>query len=535
MPARANASGTIAFGLVSIPVKLYSATRPQTVRFNLLDRRDNSRVKQQYVNAATGEPVERGEMVKGYEFARGRYVVMTDEELKALETKTDNAIEIEEFVPIEKVDPVYFERAQLLGPDKGGQKAYRLLHQAMTAMGKVAVGRHATRGREQLVLIRPMADGLVLHGLYYADEVRAFDDVDTAGDVTIKPGELDLARQLVEQLSHDAFEPAKYEDTYRGKVLAAVERKAAGEEIVAPPKEEAREQIIDLVAALKKSLAERQAAGAGRQLALTEAARLVGLREAQVRALVRSGLCRPARRGRRYAFTFQDLVVLRAARGLLERGVPAARVRRALAALARDLPADRPLSGVRIRADGRDVAVLDGGSAWQPETGQTLLAFDVDPLAEEVAALPRAAPQAGGDARVAARRAFEEALDQDGVDDDAARRAYRRALALDPELADAWVNLGRLLHEAGRAEEAVHCGEEALARSPDDPVVHFNLALALEEVKGVEAALGHYRRALELDPDFADAHYNLASLYEQLGRGADALRHYREYKKLTEE
>jgi DNA end-binding protein Ku len=268
MPARATASGTIAFGLVSIPVKLYAATRPQTVRFNLLDRRDHSRVKQQYLNAATGEAVERGDMVKGYEYARGQYVVMTDEELRALEHKTDNAIEIEEFVPIEKVDPLYFERAQLLGPDKGGQKAYRLLHEAMTAMGRVAVGRHATRGREQLVLIRPMDRGLVLHGLYYADEVRSFDDVELGDDVKIKPGELDLARQLVDQLSHDAFEPGKYEDEYRRAVLAAVERKAAGEEIVAPPKEEAREQIIDLVAALKKSLAGRPAAaGAGRKAA----------------------------------------------------------------------------------------------------------------------------------------------------------------------------------------------------------------------------------------------------------------------------
>jgi tetratricopeptide (TPR) repeat protein len=271
-----------------------------------------------------------------------------------------------------------------------------------------------------------------------------------------------------------------------------------------------------------------------RHLSLGEAARLVGLREPQVRALVRSGLCRPARRGRRYAFTFQDLVVLRAARGLLEQRVPAARVRRALAALARALPPDRPLSGVRIRADGRHVAVLDGDGAWQPETGQTLLAFDVDPLAEQVASLPRggAGPD---DARRSARRAFEEALDHDGVDDAAARRAYERALALDPELVDAWVNLGRLLHEAGRAEEAVRCGEEALAREPDDPVVHFNLALALEDVKGAEAALAHYRRALELDPEFADAHYNLAGLYEQLGRGADALRHYKAYKRLTQE
>ena len=260
MPARAISSGTISFGLVSIPVKLYSATGTRSVRFNMLDPRDKSRVKQQYVNAASGEVVERDTLVKGYEYARGQYVVFDEAELKALERKSDRTIEIEEFVPIEEVDPISFDNANLLGPDKGGAKAYKLLCQAMGAMGRVAVGRFSTRGRQQLVLIRPWGPGLVLHGLFYADEVRSFDDVELDGDVKLKAGELELAGQLIEQLSSSRFEPGKYEDEYRREVLAAVDRKVAGEELVAAPAEAPREQIIDLVAALKRSLAERRGA-----------------------------------------------------------------------------------------------------------------------------------------------------------------------------------------------------------------------------------------------------------------------------------
>jgi DNA end-binding protein Ku len=260
MAARATSSGTISFGLVSIPVKLYAATRAQSVHFNLLDPRDKSRVKQQYVNAATGEPVNRDELVKGYEYARGQYVVLSDEELAALEKKSDRSIEIAEFVPIENVDPVYFEKAQLLGPDKGGARAYRLLNEAMTSMGVVAIGRYNARGKQELVLIRPRGRGLLLHSLFYADEVRSFEDVEFGDEPAIQAREMELARQLVEQLQSDRFEPSKYEDEYRRDVLAVVERKVAGEETVLVPEAEPREQIIDLVAALKQSLARRGAA-----------------------------------------------------------------------------------------------------------------------------------------------------------------------------------------------------------------------------------------------------------------------------------
>lgn len=257
MPARATSSATISFGLVSIPVKVYTATQSKSLRFNMLDGRDKSRIKQQYVNASNGEVVPREEIVKGYEYARGQYVVLAEEELKALEQKTNQAIEIEEFVPIERVDPLYFEKSNLLGPDKGGQKAYRLLNEAMTLMGVVAIGRYATRGKQQLVLIRPFQRGIVMQGLFHADEVRSFDDIEFGDEVELKAGEVELANQLIEQLSRDAFDPGRFEDEYRRAVLEVVDRKVAGEEVVVMPKTEAREQIIDLVAALKKSLAEK--------------------------------------------------------------------------------------------------------------------------------------------------------------------------------------------------------------------------------------------------------------------------------------
>jgi DNA end-binding protein Ku len=263
MPARATSSGTISFGLVSIPVKVYPASRSKSVHFNMLHAKDQSRLKQQYVCATCGEIVPREDTVRGYEYARDQYVVLSDEELKALETKSDKSIEIEEFVPIEKVDPIYFERSQLLGPDKGGAKAYRLLNEAMITMGRVAVGRHRTRGREQLVLIRPYGRGLVLHGLHYADEVASFEDVEFGDEVELRASELQLAQQLIEQLSAERFAPERYEDRYRQSVLSAVDQKIAGNEIVMAERPEEPEPIIDLMAALKRSIEARHASEGG--------------------------------------------------------------------------------------------------------------------------------------------------------------------------------------------------------------------------------------------------------------------------------
>jgi len=254
MGARAIASGTISFGLVSVPVKLYTATRSKSLSFNLLHEKDKSRLRQQYVCATCGEVVERNALVKGYEYARGQYAVLTEDELKALERQTDQSIEIEEFVPISEVDPVYFDKAYLLGPDKGGQKAYRLLCEAMEKAGQGAIGKFSTRGKQQLVLLRQADGGLILHALYYADEVASFAEVDKGDNVTLKPGEIDLAVQLIEQLASKSFEPEKYEDDYRKRALELIERKVAGQEVVAAAAPAPRAQIIDLMDALKASL-----------------------------------------------------------------------------------------------------------------------------------------------------------------------------------------------------------------------------------------------------------------------------------------
>lgn len=257
MPPRAIASGTISFGLVSVPVKLFTGTQSQNLSFNLLHAKDNSRLRQQYVCQTCGEVVERSEMARGYEYAKDQYAVLSPEELKALDQQSDQSIEIEEFVPIEAVDPIYFEKAYLLGPDKGGHKAYRLLREAMASAGKGAVARFSTRGRQQLVLLREAQGGLMLHALYYADEVRDFSEVDRGDEVTLKPGELDLAVKLIDQLANDRFEPGKYHDEYRERAMTLIEQKVAGQEVALAPPRAPKGQIIDLMEALKASLAAR--------------------------------------------------------------------------------------------------------------------------------------------------------------------------------------------------------------------------------------------------------------------------------------
>lgn len=260
MAARAIASGTISFGLVTVPIKLYSGQQAQNLSFNLLHAKDHSRLRQQYVCNACGEVVDRADMVRGYEYAKDQYAVLSPEELKALEQQSDQSIEIEEFVPIASVDPIYFEKTYLLGADKGGQKAYRLLREAMARAGKGAVAKFSSRGRQQLVLLRESQDGLMMHALYYADEVRNFSDVDRGESVTPKPGEIELAVQLIGQLGADAFDPTKYRDEYRTRALELIEQKIAGQEITVAPPQAPKGQIIDLMEALKASLAGRKGA-----------------------------------------------------------------------------------------------------------------------------------------------------------------------------------------------------------------------------------------------------------------------------------
>jgi DNA end-binding protein Ku len=256
MAARALGSATIAFGLVSIPVKLYSAAESAaTVRFNQIDRRDGARIKQQLISANSGEVVPKEEIVKGYEFAKGQYVLFEDDELKALNPPATNTIEITEFVPLDRVDPIYFEKSYYLGPDKGGPKPYRLLAQAMKETGRAALARYAARGKDYLVLLRPFENGLIMQQLRYADEIRSFEEV-PVGDADVKPAELQLALQLIDQIATDTFHPEEYHDEVREKVQALIERKGEGEEIVAAPEEQPKAQIIDLMEALKKSLGE---------------------------------------------------------------------------------------------------------------------------------------------------------------------------------------------------------------------------------------------------------------------------------------
>ncbi|MDX1503189.1 MAG: Ku protein [Thermoanaerobaculia bacterium] len=256
MPPRPVASGTISFGLVAIPVKLYSTGGAQKpVSFNMVHKSCGSRVKYRYYCPTDDELVERDELTKGYEFARGQFVLFSDEELKALEPEPTNAVEISEFVPLDKVDPIYFEKSYYLGPDKGGAKPYRLLAQTMLDSGRAALGRYAARGKDYLVLLRPFENGLIMQQLRYADEIRAFSEV-PIDEAEVKPPELELAKQLVEQTASEEFHPEKYEDEVRQRVWELVEKKVQGEEIVAAPQEEPKAQIIDLMEALKKSLGE---------------------------------------------------------------------------------------------------------------------------------------------------------------------------------------------------------------------------------------------------------------------------------------
>jgi DNA end-binding protein Ku len=254
MPARALGSATIAFGLVSIPVKLYSgAESAATVRFNQIDRRDGSRIRQQLISANSGEIVPKEDIVKGYEFAKGQYVLFNPEELKALEVAATYMIDIDQFVPDGTVDRIYFDKAYYLGPDKGGARAYHLLAKALRSSDRIAVGRYAARGRQHLVLVRPKEEGLLLEQLHYADEVRAFSEVPIE-KAEVKEAELKLAQQHIDQAATDTFDPALYRDEVREQVMALIQRKVEGEDISVAPTEKPEHKIIDIMEALKASL-----------------------------------------------------------------------------------------------------------------------------------------------------------------------------------------------------------------------------------------------------------------------------------------
>src|SRR2546423_8162785 len=257
MAARSIASLTLSCGLVSIPVKLYSATEAsRAISFNLLHKDCGSRLKQQYICLKDNVPVAREEMVKGYEFAKDQYVMFTPEELKALEEAGTQSAEITEFVPIDSTDPVFFDKAYYLAPDKGGAKPYALLARALRESKRCALGRWAARGKQYIVMIRPVEDGLVMQQLLYAGEVRSIKDIEIP-KTEVKEAELKLAQQLIEQQASDKFDPSAYTDDVRARIEAAVQKKVEGQEITLAETPEAGAQVIDLMEALRASLEKK--------------------------------------------------------------------------------------------------------------------------------------------------------------------------------------------------------------------------------------------------------------------------------------
>jgi DNA end-binding protein Ku len=237
---------------------MYTATSPAGVSFNMLHAKCGSRLRQQMFCPVCNVVVERADTVRGYEFAKDQYVRVADPELKSLEGDASRMIDIAEFVPLEKVDPIYFERTYYLGPDKGGEKAYRLLADAMAKSGRVALAKFVMRGKESLVLIRSARDGLMLHTMYFADEVRDFGEIDKGQSAKIRGGEMELAQQLIDGLTNDEFKPEQYEDDYRQRVMDLINRKVAGQEVTVAEPAPPRAQVVDLMEALKESLAKRK-------------------------------------------------------------------------------------------------------------------------------------------------------------------------------------------------------------------------------------------------------------------------------------
>jgi DNA end-binding protein Ku len=255
MAARSIASLTVSFGLVAIPVKLYSATRSSgSIHFNMLHKKDGSRLKQQYVCLKEGVVVEREDIVKGYEFAKDQYVMFTPEEIKSLEEAGTRSIDVQEFVPLASVDPVYFNNTYYLAPDKGGAKPYTLFAMALRESKRCAVGRWATRGREYVVILRPMGNALALHQLHFAPEVLPIGELEIEA-TKVRDAELKLAQQLVEQQAVDRFDPTAYTDEVKARIEAAIQRKVEGEQItLAEPQPTTDGKVIDLMEALRASL-----------------------------------------------------------------------------------------------------------------------------------------------------------------------------------------------------------------------------------------------------------------------------------------
>jgi DNA end-binding protein Ku len=252
---RAFATGQIAFGLVSIPVKLFSATEAsERINFNMIHKDCGNRIQQQLFCPKDERTIDRSETVKGYEFSRGQYVTFNEEELKALEEKATQTIDISEFLPRETIDPIYFAKANYIAPDKGGARAYTLLSKALEQTGRWALAKYAARGKQYLVILRPLGKGLVMQQLYYPNEIRSMDELDL-GDAVIKDNELKMAVQLAEMGASDEFHPENYRDEVADRIKAQIQKKIEGGEEITAEEEQPRAQVIDLMEALKASLA----------------------------------------------------------------------------------------------------------------------------------------------------------------------------------------------------------------------------------------------------------------------------------------
>jgi DNA end-binding protein Ku len=260
---RAIWTGAISFGLVNVPVKLYSATSPKTVRFHQISAKTGARIRQKRVDPSTGEEVPFEEIVKGYEITPDRYVLIDPDELDALDPKATKTVDIEDFVDLVDIDPIYYDHSYYLAPSTGGEKAYRLLLDAMRESGKVGIGRVVIRSKQQLCALRPTGEVLTLSTMLFGDEVLApdrLDELDSVGEAEASDRELKMAQQLIDSLSRE-FDPSKYHDDYRERVLQLIERKAAGEEIAVEPAAEEPAPAPDLMAALEASLAAVKADG----------------------------------------------------------------------------------------------------------------------------------------------------------------------------------------------------------------------------------------------------------------------------------
>jgi DNA end-binding protein Ku len=254
---RPFASGQIAFGLVAIPVKLYSATEAtERISFNMIHRDCGSRIQQQLFCPKEERTIGREETAKGYEFSRGQYVLFSEEELKAMEEKSTQTIEISEFLPREAIDPIYFQKANYVAPDKGGDRAYKLLAKALEQTGRWALAKYAARGKQYLVVLRPLNNGLVMQQLFYPNEIRSLSELDL-GDAIVKDNELKMAVQLAEMGAADEFHPENYRDEVAERIRAMIQQKIDGEEITALDVEQPKAQVIDLMEALKASLGGR--------------------------------------------------------------------------------------------------------------------------------------------------------------------------------------------------------------------------------------------------------------------------------------